>query len=284
MGGTSSSGFMVAMWFNLRWCIFAWIKQLLLWIPFLNRSFVILSSGRSGSTLLIQLLNCHPKIACKGELLNRNYLQEHNLRGASSHTLVNYILASLIPPKIWLSYTGFKLFNEQLEFCNLHLKDLLTALFWPRMIILYRESILETYISLEIAFKTDVWYSEGSGTNETVKIDWQNFEDYVMTERARWKRSMVDISAYSDCQVLFVSYEELTGDRNKVMNKTFNFLNIEMCHVEATSKKQNPLPLKEKIINYKQIEQKMLQNSGDYIITKEWLETIRLGTTGKENL
>ena len=273
---------MFAMWPKLRWWIFAWIKLLLLWIPFMNRSFVILSSGRSGSTLLIQLLNCHPKVACKGELLNRNFLQEHNLHGASSHTLVNYILASLIPPKIWLPYTGFKLFNEQLEFCNLCLKDLLTALFKPRMIILFRESILETYISLEIAFKTGVWYSEGSGTNEKTKIDWQKFEDYAMTERARWKRSMVDTSAYSDCEVLFVSYEELMGDRNKMMNKIFHFLNIEMCHVEAASKKQNPLPLREKIINYKQIEQKMLQSRGDYIITEEWLETIRLGTLERE--
>lgn len=244
----------------------------------MNRSFVILSSGRSGSTLLVQLLNCHQKIACKGELLNRNYMQVHNLHGANNRTLISYILASLIPSKIWLPYTGFKLFNEQLEFCNLHLKDLLTALFCPRVIILYRENMLETYVSLEIAFKTDVWYSEGSGSSEKIKIDWQKFVDYVMTERARWKRSMMDMSVYSDHEMLFISYEELIGDRNKTMNKIFQFLNIEMCHVEATSKKQNPLPLKEKIINYEQIEQKMLQSGNNYAITKEWLKMMCMGT------
>lgn len=272
------------MWNILRWWIFACVKQLMLWIPFMNRSFVILSSGRSGSTLLIQLLNCHPKITCKGELLNRNNLQTHNLRAASSSTLINYVLASLVPSKIFLPYTGFKLFNEQLEFCNLHLKDLLTALFYPRVVILYRESMLETYVSLEIAFKTDVWYSEGSGTSERIEIDWQKFVDYATTERVRWKRSMAEISMHS--QVLFVSYEELMGNRDKTMNRVFQFLNLDMCYVEAASKKQNPLPIKEKIINYEQIEQKMLQSEdSSYTVTKDWLEMICVHTsTGKKKL
>ena len=263
---------------TLRWWIFAWIKQLLLWIPFMNRSFVILSSGRSGSTLLVQLLNCHHDIACKGELLNRNYLQVYHLRGASSRVLINYILASLIPLKLWLPYTGFKLFNEQLEYCSLHLKHLLGALFYPHMIILYRESMLETYVSLQIAFKTDVWYSEISSTSERIRIDWQEFVDYATTERTRWKRSMMEMSKYNT--VLFTSYEQLIGDKNKTVNKIFQFLNLSTCHVEAASKKQNPLPLKEKILNFDQIEQKILQSEDSYIITEEWLKT--MWTVGKQ--
>lgn len=261
-----------SIWATLRWRVFAYIKQLLLWIPFMNRSFVILSSARSGSTLLIRLLNCHSKIACSEELLNRDCLQEHNLHGTSSRTLINYILASLIPLRIWLPYTGFKIFNEQLEFCNLHLKNVLSALFYPRMVVLYRENLLETYVSLEIAFKTDVWYSESSCTNEKITIDWQKFVNYAMTERARWKKSMMEISIYS--KVLFISYEELIGDNDKTMGRIFQFLNLNMCHVKTPSKRQNPLPLKEKIINYDEIEQKMLQTGDSYTVTKEWLKTI----------
>ena len=248
----------------------------------MNRSFVILSSGRSGSTLLVQLLNCHPKVTCKGELLNRNCLQMHNLRGARGSTLINYILASLIPSKMLLSYTGFKLFNEQLEFCNLHLRDLLTALFCPHVIVLYRENMLETHVSLEIAFKTDVWYSENrSSTSERIEIDWHKFIDYAVTEKVRWKRSVMEIPMYS--KVLFVSYEELIGNRSEAMNRIFQFLNLDVCHVEATSKKQNPLSLEEKVINYEQIEQKMLQSEdGSYTITKEWLKTLCKHTTGKQ--
>ena len=267
------------MWILLCWWILACIKRLLLWIPFVNRSFVILSSGRSGSTLLVQLLNCHPNVACKGELLNRNCLQIYNLRGATSPTLINYILASLIPSKLFLLYTGFKLFNEQLEFCNLRLKDILTSLLYPHVIILYRENMLETYVSLEIAFKTDVWYSEDGGSGERIKLDWQKFLDYAETERARWKRSMMDMPVYS--KVLFISYEELIENRNKTMSRIFQFMGLDMCHVEAASKKQNPLSLKEKIINYDQIKQRVLECEESYAITKQWLEMMCSCTTAK---
>ena len=248
----------------------------------MNRSFVILSSGRSGSTMLVQLLNSHPNVVCKGELLNRHCLQIYDLRGASSATLINYILASLIPSKLFLSYTGFKLFNEQLEFCSLRLKDILTALLYPHVIILYREKMLETYVSLEIAFKSDVWYSEDGGTGERIKLDWQKFLDYAETEKVRWKRSMMDVPMYS--KVLFVSYEELIENRNKTMSRIFQFMGLNMCHVRAASKKQNPLPLNEKIINYDQIKWKVLECEESYTITKQWLEMMCIDTTEKQKL
>ena len=47
--------------------------------PPMNRSFIILSSGRSGSTMLVQLLNCHPAILCHSELLNRDDLKWYGL-------------------------------------------------------------------------------------------------------------------------------------------------------------------------------------------------------------
>lgn len=255
---------------KLCWWILAVVKQLVLWIPLMNRSFVILSSARSGSTLLRFLLNGHPKVTCMGELLNRNYLQNNQLCRASSHVLVNYILASLLPLKLWLPFTGFKLFHEQMEFCNLRFKDILSALLYPPVIVLFRENMLETYTSLQIAFKTDVWYSEGNTRRERIDIDWQEFVGYVKALRERWKRSMMDIPMNS--KVFFVSYEELTANKDKTMNNIFQFLNLDNCYVDTTSKKQNSPLLMEKIINYKQIEQLILQNYPNYTITKNWLK------------
>jgi len=227
----------------------------------------------------MQLLNCHPKIDCKSELLDRKYLQIHELCGADSRILINYVLASLIPQRIWLPFTGFKLFNEQLESSDIQLKDLLNALYCPRMIILYRESMLETYASLQIAVKTGVWYSKKFVNNERIEVDWQKFVDYITMERTRWQRSMMELSMNNE--VLFVSYEELLGDMNKTMSRIFLFLNLGMCHVKGASLKQNPLPLQEKIVNYEQIEQKMLQSEDSFIITKEWLKK-NLGTRETE--
>ena len=261
------------IWNKARWWILAWVKKIALWIPFMNRSFVILSSARSGSTYLTLLLDSHPKISCRKELLNRNNLKTLRLIRASSYVLVNYILASLFPWKFWLSFTGFKLFHEQLEFCNLSFKEIFTALSYPPVIVLFRENMLETYVSLKIAFKTRVWYSEDSNcSKENIVVDWQDFVGYVTTLKERWKRNMAVMPP--NAKVIFVSYEELVAYKDKTMSSIFKQLNLEDCKVEASSKKQNPFPLMEKIINYEEIEQQMLQNQLDSTITKQWLRTV----------
>jgi len=255
---------------KLRWWIFALVKQIVLCVPFMNRSFVILTSARSGSTYLRLLLDDHPKITCWGELLNRKYLP---LCETSSHVLVNYILTALLPIKLWLPYTGFKVFHEQLEFCYLHFGQILTALLHPPIIILFRKNMLETYTSLQISLKTDVWNTEdGSTAKECIEIEWQKFVEYVATIRRRWRRNMTEIPPNS--KVLFVSYEELTANKDKSLSKIFEFLNLENCDVKAILKKQNPLPLIERITNYKQIEQMVLQNHLDHTITEQWLRTL----------
>ena len=239
----------------------------------MNKSFVVLSSARSGSTYLTLLLDSHPKISCSKELLNRDNLKNLHLFGASSYVLVNYILASLLPWKIWLPFTGFKLFHEQMEFCNVRFIDLMNALYCPPVIVLFRENMLETYTSLQIAFKTCVWYSEeGNATKESIEIDWKDFVGHVTALKERWKTSLLDIPPHA--KVLFVSYEELVAYQEKTMDSIFKFLNVKKCNVEASSKKQNPFPLMEKIINYEKIEQLTLQNQLDSTITKQWLRMI----------
>ena len=107
----------------------------------MNRNFIILSSGRSGSSMLRQLVSCHPSIFCHAELLNRCDLLHYNLirdgrTVVSSHYLIKYIKARLVSWKPWLPYTGFKLFNEHIEFCKLSLGNLLNALRNPPVIVL----------------------------------------------------------------------------------------------------------------------------------------------------
>ena len=36
-----------------------------------EKKFIIFAQGRSGSTLLVSLMNCHKEIFCDGEILNR---------------------------------------------------------------------------------------------------------------------------------------------------------------------------------------------------------------------
>ena len=264
------------MFWNVLWTVLAWVKTLLLRTPSMNRSFIILSSGRSGSTMLVQLLNCHPAILCHSELLNRDDLKWYGLirEGrlcVSSHRLIKYTMAQLVPWKPWLPYTGFKLFNEQIKFCRLSFTNLLNALHDPPVIVLYRENLLETYTSLEIAFQTGEWYSETKMNQVSVEIDWEKFQEYAVTERERWRNSMQVLSTHQ--KVVFISYSELTDRKEERMRKIFTFLNVDSSvETFAVSVKQNALPLDKKISNYQEVMSKLESSDVCLVLSSDWLQ------------
>jgi len=180
-------------------------------------------------------------------------------------------MAQLVPWKPWLPYTGFKLFNEQIKFCRLSFTNLLNALHNPPVIVLYRENLLETYTSLEIAFQTDEWYSETKMNQVSVEIDWEKFQEYAITERERWRNSMQVLSSHQ--KVVFISYSELTDRKEGTMRKIFTFLNVDSSvETFAVSVKQNPLPLDKKISNYQEIMSKLESSDVSLILSSDWLQ------------
>ncbi len=251
------------------WWILACVEVLML-RTLLHRNFIILSSGRSGSTLLTQLLNCHLQVECKGELLNREELKKRHLSAADNQTLSNYVLARLLSLKLWISYTGFKLFNEQLEYCKLPFGKLLGDLCSPSLIILHRENLLETYISLKIAFLTDIWYSEQETNRCSIEVDWEAFKEYAETERRRWQKSM---AAIRGMRVIFVSFEQLVQNQDTTMKRLLTFLNLSECDFGTRSVRQNPLPLAEKISNYEEIMDKVNKSGLSLTLTADWLKS-----------
>ena len=234
----------------------------------LHSNFLVLSSGRSGSTMFTELLNWHPQVECKKELLNRDKLKKLQLTAVSKQTLSNYILARLLPSKLGILRTGFKLFNEQLEYCYLPIEKILGDLWSPSVIILYRENLLETYISLKIAFATGIWYSEQETNKCSLEVNWAEFEEYVETERRRWRKS---VSATGGMRKMFVSFEELVDDQDETMRRVLAFLNVAECELGVSSVRQNPMPLADKVSNYEEIMEKASDSGLSLTLTAEWL-------------
>ena len=235
--------------------VLACIKRLYQLLPFTNKSFVVLSSARSGSGLLVQLLNSHHSISCKGELLNRELLVQYQLNSNTSpETYVNYILSKLLPLKPWYPYTGFKLFNEQIEYCHLSMEKLLVSLNFPPVIILYRESLLDTYVSFRIAQQNNIWYSEDTVNHCSIHVDWESLKEYCEQERRLWKKNLAVLKRK---RCIFVCFNDLTENQFQTMNKIFTFLKVETDQpLHVISKRQNPLPLEKKVTNYKEIMDK----------------------------
>lgn len=221
--------------------------------------------------MLMQLLNSHPQVECKNELLNREPVMKLQLSAANNQTLSNYILARLLPSKLRTLCTGFKLFNEQLEYCNFPLEKLLGDLRSPALIILYRQNLLETYISLKIAFATGIWCSHKEINKCSLEVDWVEFQEYAKTERRRWRKSMLDTGGIKK---LFISFEELVDNRDATMRRVLKFLNVTDSEVGVSwSVRQNPLPLAQKVSNYKEIMEKVNDSGLSLTLTADWLKT-----------
>lgn len=203
--------------------------------------------------------------------MNRECLQKHRLIQADENYLIDYVSGSLLSAKFWRPCTGFKLFNEQLDYCKLSLGVLLRKLHHPFVIVLYRENLLETFVSLKIAFQNDIWYSESTVNNVQIEIDWDEFHEYMNTERRRWKQSMSQIPLGSNW--LLVSYEELTLNRTSVTRDIFSFLGLASYPCSTSSKKQNPMPLREKVTNYDEIMEKADEARLSICLTEKWLKT-----------
>ena len=254
----------------LWWWVVARLKSLQHKLFVTSSTFLVLSSARSGSTLLMQYLGSHPSLLCSfQEPLNRETLAEQNLVGYKTGIL-NYLTASVLPWRPWAwRYAGCKVFCEQLEYCRICLHDILVALRHPVVVVLYRRNMLDTYVSLHIAFQTGVWFSEEEVKEERrVHVDWQAFQDYVQEERERWRESLQGLKKAK--KIHFLSYEELSSNRDSSLAGVFSFLGVSQSHVTAFSKKQNPLSLEEKVLNIAEIQCHIKTET--YYLTEEWMQ------------
>ena len=230
----------------------------------------MLSEGRCGSTLLMQYLRSHPEITCPlTEPLNTTCLSASGLTDGniSDSTLLNYLLAWLVS---WRKVAGCKIFCQQLEFYRIPLHRLLTALNDPPVLVLYREDVLATYVSLQLALKTDVWFTEEEAAEPAaIRVDVQDFARHADQQRERWRAALSAFAGRARNRLYFLSYEELSADKEGAMEGVFSFLGLSPCETEAYSKKQNPFSLRETVENYAEIESSV---SG-HVFTKEWMKS-----------
>ena len=249
------------------------LKALLQRIPCTRESFLVLSAGRSGSTLLMQYLRCHPEITCSlTEPLNPETLSSHGLFGSriTPATLLNYLMAQLVS---WRRRAGCKVFCQQLEFYRVPLSDLLTALDDPPVIVLFREDALATYVSLQLAFKTDEWFSQEEKREcATVDVEPDTYRAHAEWQRERWRETLSAFSGRARKRVHFLSYEELSADKEGCLERVFSFLGLPPCKAEAHSKKQNPFSLRETISNYEDVGG-TLNSLSCNVLTKEWMKS-----------
>lgn len=222
------------------------------------RKFVIISDARTGSTLLMALLDNHPEIIAKGELFKQ-------LRGKTTLDIWNDLFRKR-PKKV--KWVGFKLFYDHpWNSGERKVWDLIEEDKGIVIIHLVRNNKIRSYVSKQIGLKTKLW-TEGVNQPNTLTLEdkkvnidprqcIENIEKIDRLESDTKKR-------FRDHNLIPVSYEELSTDKNATMNRVYKELNVTELEIQTNLKKQNPEKLQDLVLNYEELRKYLSNTRWDF--------------------
>lgn len=238
--------------------------------------FAIFGSMRSGSNLLEQSLNQYSNITCHGELFNPLFIGhpkstdflglDFEEREKSPKSLIKAMIADA-EDKI----AGFRVFHDHDQrTAQMALQDPKCA-----KIILQRD-VLQSFISLEIARKTDQWLLHDAPDRRGGKIIFNanEFAKYRAAQEAYY-RDVRETLQKSGQTAFWVHYPEQRDVA--VLNGIAKFLGEDevLKTVKETIRRQNPGSLKDKVENYEEMQVALSKWSEDDIVPLASFDPLR---------
>jgi LPS sulfotransferase NodH len=236
------------------------------------KKFIILTTQRTGSTLLWQFLNLHPQIDGHGEVFLKMMKREDSFNAYINGLRLGGVkkvffykelideffihLENHAPPET--RAIGFKLMYNQL---NPKLKSYLIKNDFG-ILHLIRKNYLKIIISRESAQKRSFYHAKKDNEIEKIKVDLNTnlllqALDQISAEVDKCKNE------FSSCNYQEVFYEDFVSDRKSESLKILQFLNLpdlDLGNQEFPLMKINSDKLPEIIENYSNVES-LIRNS-----------------------
>jgi len=165
------------------------------------RSFLLLCAARSGTTMLVDYLNSHPKVRCRGEILGEGH-QGYGRPFSMDRARLALHVESLFVKRPGI-LVGAKILTYHLDELPLKSGDLAQLLDRPKVIVLYRAQILEQFASLKMAERDGLWHSRRPAINQPIWLDPAAFLAYAARERRMWRESLAGLG---DCQLHYPAF------------------------------------------------------------------------------
>ena len=224
-------------------------------------NFIIFGQGRSGSSLLKDLLDSHPEIDCLGDFLHKNQLQKKF--GFFRHLIAQYPIPYIyyFKNKSEKSIFGFKLFNQHVK----NIERTVATLYkkeW-KIIHLHRENILKQSISWAIANQTSTWARSADtddSNNKTYKIDPKLLLKHTGNRLQRTKLENQLMTKFDHLDVIY-EYDLFNSDSwPETTRKVVAYLGIYPVEVQTKWLKTDQRPDSERISNFDEVMDYMKNN------------------------
>jgi len=214
------------------------------------KKFIVLSRARTGSNMLISMLDSHPSISAKGELLVKR-------SGKRIDEMLKNIYCK--QPRS-IKAAGFKIFyyhptDDKSGQVWHHLKNIKNLY----VIHLKRKNILKTLLSRKIADKTNRWHkinSEHDPQNPNDKKTTFTEEELLdgFKETRDWENSCHIL--LPDRMTIEVCYEDLIATPEQEFRKITEFLELPYAVPTTVLQRQNPEKISDLIVNYSSLKNK----------------------------
>ena len=215
--------------------------------------FFIFGQGRSGSNLLVGLLNSHPEIHCDWELLNENSIKDKDKFRRSLIKKFPYFYIKHQVNKQADKIYGFKLLTYQL----LNYPKIRSKLFnqeW-KIIHIRRKDVFAQTLSDIIAKKTGKYVrkQQDEADNTIFNIDPQNV---VRILNIKTNDMKYELEALKGLNYLDVVYENDLAESdkwNESAEGVFRYLGLQPVEVSAAILKTDHRTNEDRISNYPEI-------------------------------
>jgi LPS sulfotransferase NodH len=231
------------------------------------RRFIILTAPRSGSNLLSYLLHSHTSIVSIGEpycietiwgrpakeYMDQNFIFKV-LRDTAPGIFLRIALFHRYPENI--AAVGFRIFYHHLDHF-VGVRDILKSDTAIRVIHLKRRNLLENYVSLVIAHKTNTWSSLSPAQDQVPRFTLSSKE---CKEYFQYIKRSDDLYSkmFHHHSCLTVYYEDLLYRQKDECDRMLKFLNVNRQELSCKLIKQNTRKPEDVIINYKDLKKGFL--------------------------
>jgi len=223
-------------------------------LPYPEKNFIVYNKGRTGSTVLSNLLSCHPEVFCDHEMFHHLY--------ANSRVMFPYLYIKNCSKRatgINKNVYGFRVKRIQLQIQHKYknYKEVLQKFYrknW-KFIYLVRENHLRHRISNLISAQTLIYHLKKSESLSSQKI-LVNCSELLSSIKISEENEYWEEQDLKNIPYLKFVYEKDILDNDKhqaTADKVFDFLGLSSHKVETDYRKVTPENLEDLIINYEEV-------------------------------